>query len=92
MIGNSDVADVLPLSERSIYVLGKKFGTTSLTLYDRSNRVIAVMDVSVGPDPGERSRDEECADDPDDRHPAAMFTSRARARKRADSRWWWAAS
>lgn len=50
MIGSSDVADVLPLSERSIYVLGKKFGTTSLTLYDRSNRVIAVMDISVGPD------------------------------------------
>jgi len=50
MIGSSDVADVLPLSERSIYVLGKKFGTTSLTLYDRNNRVIAVMDVNVGPD------------------------------------------
>ncbi len=50
MIGNSDIADVLPISERSIYVLGKSLGTTSLTLYDASNRVIAVMDVSVGPD------------------------------------------
>ncbi|WP_338243556.1 type II and III secretion system protein family protein [Aurantiacibacter hainanensis] len=50
MIGNDEIADVLPLSERSIYVLGKSLGTTSLTLYDRNNRVIAVMDVSVGPD------------------------------------------
>lgn len=50
MVGNAEVADVLPISERSVYVLGKKFGTTSLTLYDRTNRVIAVMDVEVGPD------------------------------------------
>jgi pilus assembly protein CpaC len=31
-------------------VLGKKAGTTSLTLYDRSNHLIAVVDVVVGPD------------------------------------------
>jgi len=50
MVGNEEIADVLPISERSIYVLGKAFGTTSLTLYDRGNRVIAVMDIEVGPD------------------------------------------
>ena len=50
MIGNADIADVLPISDRSIYVLGKSRGTTSLTLYDSANRVIAVMDVTVGPD------------------------------------------
>ncbi|MXP14773.1 type II and III secretion system protein family protein [Altererythrobacter confluentis] len=50
MIGNAEIADVVPISERSVYVLGKAFGTTSLTLYDRANRVIAVMDVEVGPD------------------------------------------
>ncbi|HMO67134.1 MAG TPA: type II and III secretion system protein family protein [Novosphingobium sp.] len=50
LVGNAEVADVLPISERSVYVLGKGFGTTSLTLYDRANRVIAVMDVTVGPD------------------------------------------
>lgn len=50
MIGSAEVADVLPISDRSVYILGKKFGTTSLTLYDRANRVIAVMDVEVGPD------------------------------------------
>jgi pilus assembly protein CpaC len=50
LIGSSEIADVLPISNRSVYVLGKAVGTTSLTLYDTSNRVIAVMDVSVGPD------------------------------------------
>ncbi|HKX92472.1 MAG TPA: type II and III secretion system protein family protein [Sphingomicrobium sp.] len=50
LIGNPDIADVLPLSDSSLYVLGKKAGTTSLTLYDRGNRLIAVLDVVVGPD------------------------------------------
>ena len=50
LVGNPDIADVLPLTNRSLYVLGKKNGTTSLTLYDRSSNLIAVMDVVVGPD------------------------------------------
>ena len=50
MIGNDEIADIFPISDRSVYVLGKTVGTTSLTLYDRNNRVLAVMDVAVGPD------------------------------------------
>ena len=50
LIGNPDIADVLPLTSQSLYVLGKKAGTTSLTLYDSANRLIAVVDVVVGPD------------------------------------------
>lgn len=50
MIGNEEIADILPVSDRSVYVLGKQIGTTSLTLYDRSNQVIAVMDIAIGPD------------------------------------------
>ncbi|WP_338468476.1 type II and III secretion system protein family protein [Novosphingobium sp. ZN18A2] len=50
LVGNADIADVLPISGRSVYVLGKKLGTTSLTLYDTGGRVIAIMDVAVGPD------------------------------------------
>ncbi len=50
LIGNPAIADIVPISDRSVYVLGKGLGTTSLTLYDRNNRVIAVMDVLVGPD------------------------------------------
>jgi len=50
MVGSADIADVLPITDHSLYVLGKKAGTTSLTLYDRGGRVISVMDVAVGPD------------------------------------------
>jgi pilus assembly protein CpaC len=50
LIGSPEIADVLPLTDSSLYVLGKKMGTTSLTLYDRSNTLIAVVDVVVGPD------------------------------------------
>lgn len=50
MVGSADIADVLPITDRSVYVLGKKMGTTSLTLYDRAGRVISIIDVAVGPD------------------------------------------
>src|SRR3954454_10409345 len=50
LIGNPDIADIVPITATSVYVLGKKTGTTSLTLYDRSNNLIAVVDVAVGPD------------------------------------------
>jgi pilus assembly protein CpaC len=50
LIGNEEVADILPLTNRSLYVLGKQAGTTSLTLYDRNRTLIAVVDVVVGPD------------------------------------------
>ena len=48
LIGNPDIADIVPISSTSVYVLGKKTGTTSLTLYDRANRLIAVGTWSSG--------------------------------------------
>jgi len=50
LIGNPEIADIVSISSTSVYVLGKKNGTTSLTLYDRANRLIAVVDIVVGPD------------------------------------------
>lgn len=50
LVGNAEIADVLPITDRSIYVLGKKMGTTSLTLYDSAGRVLSIMDIAVGPD------------------------------------------
>jgi len=50
LVGNQEIADILPMTNRSVYVLGKKMGTTSLTLYDNRNMMIAVVDVAVGPD------------------------------------------
>jgi pilus assembly protein CpaC len=50
LVGSSEIADILPITDRSIYVLGKKMGTTSLTLYDGAGRVMSIMDIAVGPD------------------------------------------
>ena len=50
MIGSEEIADIMPISDRSIYVLGKKLGATSLTVYDKGGRVMAIMDIAVGPD------------------------------------------
>lgn len=47
---DKQIADVVPITERQVYVLGKKMGTTSLTLYDRAGRVITIIDIAVGPD------------------------------------------
>ena len=50
MIGNPEIADVMPLTLNSVYVLGRAAGTTNLALYDRRGELIAVVDVVVGPD------------------------------------------
>ncbi|MGQ5700617.1 type II and III secretion system protein family protein [Sandaracinobacteroides sp. A072] len=50
MIGNPEIADVMPLSVNSVYLLGKANGSTNLALYDRRGDLIAVVDVVVGPD------------------------------------------
>lgn len=46
-IGNPEIADILPLTGRSFYVLGKKLGVTNLTLFDSRERVLTVIDVTV---------------------------------------------
>lgn len=50
MVGNPEIADVMPLSSNSVYVLGRATGATNLALYDRGGGLIAVVDVVVGPD------------------------------------------
>jgi pilus assembly protein CpaC len=50
MVGNPEIADVMPLSSNSVYVLGRASGSTNLALYDRAGGLIAVVDVVVGPD------------------------------------------
>lgn len=47
LIGNPEVADVVALTNRKIYVLGRKIGVTSVTLLDPEKNVIAVLNVNV---------------------------------------------
>ncbi len=49
-LGNSEIADVLPLSDTSFYILGKKIGATNLSIYDSNRTLIGVMDVEVSYD------------------------------------------
>ena len=46
-IGNPEIADVVPLTTSSIYVFGKQFGTTSLTVTGERGQVMAVVDLVV---------------------------------------------
>jgi len=50
MIANPKVADIVPLSARSIYVVGKGMGSTALTIYGPGKRMIASANVEVSPD------------------------------------------
>lgn len=50
MIGNPDTADVLPLTSRSVYVVGKKLGGTTLTAYGPGRRLVAAANVVVAAD------------------------------------------
>jgi pilus assembly protein CpaC len=51
-LGNSEVADVIALTDRSIYLLGKHAGTSSLTIMERGERAVplATYTVQVGVD------------------------------------------
>lgn len=46
-VGDADVADIIPLTDRSIYVIGKEIGGTSLTLFARNRQLIGVVDLNV---------------------------------------------
>ena len=49
-IANPDIADISTLSDRTIYVLGKSPGLTTLTLLDANGRLITNVDVRVAAD------------------------------------------
>ena len=49
-IANPGIADISTLSDRSIYVLGKTPGRTSLTILSPEGRLIANVEVQVTPD------------------------------------------
>lgn len=52
-IANPNIADISSLSDRTIYVLGKTPGLTTLTLFDASGSLISNVNVSVSTDVAE---------------------------------------
>lgn len=50
LVGSSEIADVVPISDRTIYLLGKKIGTTNVSLIDANKHLVGLIDVEVRPD------------------------------------------
>jgi pilus assembly protein CpaC len=46
-LGNSDIADVIALTDRSVYLLGKRTGTSSLTVMERGQRSTPMVTYTV---------------------------------------------
>jgi pilus assembly protein CpaC len=49
-VGNPEIADVNVLGPRTVYIFGRQYGATSVTLSDNEGAVIAVVDVDVTQD------------------------------------------
>ena len=47
VVGAPDIADVLPMSDRVIYIQGKKIGTTNVSVFDQDKHLISVIDLDV---------------------------------------------
>jgi len=47
VVGSPEIADVLPVSDRVLYVQGKKAGTTNVSIFGTDKRIIAILDVEV---------------------------------------------
>ena len=47
VVGNPEIADVAPLTDRSLYILGKAAGTTSAAIYDENRALVGVIEVEV---------------------------------------------
>jgi pilus assembly protein CpaC len=50
-IGNPEVADVMLINPREVYLLGRKFGSTNLFVWTKNGRT-TLIDISVGLDTG----------------------------------------
>ncbi len=46
-VGDPEVADVNPLTDRSLSILGKKIGTTRVAVYGVGKRVVGLFDIEV---------------------------------------------
>lgn len=53
VVGNSNVADVFPLTESSLYIQGRASGFTNVALYDETSTLLGVIDIRVRQNFGE---------------------------------------
>src|SRR6188508_2428824 len=51
-IASTDIADITPLTDRSIYIQGKKVGTTNVSIFDQNLQLVELLDLEVAIDTG----------------------------------------
>jgi pilus assembly protein CpaC len=49
-IGSPDIVDSVPMTDTTLYLQGKKVGTTNVSVFNSSKRLVRVYDVEVAPD------------------------------------------
>ncbi len=47
VVGDPETADVNPLTDQTLYVLGRKLGLTNVALFDAQKKLVGVIDVEV---------------------------------------------
>lgn len=52
LIGAPEIADILPMSDKTLYVQAKKIGTTNISMFNSNMQVVGVVDIEVTPDTG----------------------------------------
>ncbi len=50
LVGDPEIADVNPLTDRALSILGKKIGTTRVSLYGDAKKLVGVFDIEVSYD------------------------------------------
>ncbi len=49
-VGDPEIADVNPLTDHALSILGKKIGTTRVTVYDEGKKTVGIFDIEVAYD------------------------------------------
>jgi pilus assembly protein CpaC len=52
VVGSPELVDALPMSDRRLYIQGKKVGTTNVSVFNQSMLLVGVIDVEVALDTG----------------------------------------
>jgi pilus assembly protein CpaC len=50
MVGDPEVADVNPLTDHTLSILGKKIGTTRVSVYGEGKKLVGILDIEVSYD------------------------------------------
>ena len=52
VVGSPNIADAMPLTDRTLYIQGKGIGTTNVSIYDENMQLIKIVDLEVTFDAG----------------------------------------